>query len=126
MKRLNDFLIKYQCQCLFLFVLIYYFQLLQVLLLGLDHREDETVTLSHALRVRRLDVLLHDLLPATAAQPAAKKALHLLDLPQLDRVLHRVAEVRQVGRLDDAHRLRVLGRGASATETASADGRRRE
>lgn len=65
----------------------FYFKLFQVLFFRLHHAEDEAVALPHALSVRRLDVLLHNLLPATPAQPAAEKALHLLNLSQLGGIL---------------------------------------
>jgi hypothetical protein len=45
------------------------------------------VPFAHALCVRRLDVLLHYLLPASATQPAPEEALHFLDLPQFKCLL---------------------------------------
>jgi len=39
--------------------------------------------------VRRFDVLVHDLLPSAATQPAAEEALDFLDLAQLQGLLAR-------------------------------------
>lgn len=89
-------------------------ELLHVLLLGLDHAEHEAVPFPHALCVRRLDVFLHDLLPTTTTQPAAKETLDLLDLSQLHRVLDIVAQARQL--LGDL--IRTL-----ATKTTPSNGR---
>lgn len=64
----------------------------------IDHSlEPLPVSLPHALRVRRLDVLLHDLLPASAAEPAPEEALHLLDLAQLQGLLVRPVRGRGGG-----------------------------
>ena len=52
-------------------------QLLDVLLLALDHAEDDAVPLAHALSVVRPDVLVDDLLPAATAQPTTEETLHL-------------------------------------------------
>ena len=52
-------------------------QLLDVLLLTLHHPEHDAVPFAHALGVLRPDVLVDDLLPASATQPAAEKALNL-------------------------------------------------
>ena len=52
-------------------------ELLDVLLLALHHAEHDAVALAHALRVIRPDVLVDDLFPAPAAEPAAEEALHL-------------------------------------------------
>lgn len=52
-------------------------ELVDVLRLGLHHVEDDLVPLSHALSVRRADVVLDNDLPLPPAQPAAHEALHL-------------------------------------------------
>lgn len=87
-------------------------QLLHVLLLRLHHAEDQTVSLPHALGVGRFYVLLHNLLPAPTAQPAAKETLHLLNLPQLHRFLYLVTEA--------SHRLGGRLKVHLTAETASA------
>lgn len=108
---------------------IIYFELLEVFLLRLDHAEHETVSLSHALGVRRLDVLLNDLLPPAPAQPAAEEALHLLNLSKLDGVLDRFAQVRQGSCVADGAAFGVRlrrrhGSGCGAEATAAYRGRR--
>lgn len=65
-----------------------YFQLFQVFLLSLNHAENQTVSFSHALCVRRSNILLDNLLPTSSAQPSTKKALHFLNLSQLNRILN--------------------------------------
>lgn len=110
------------------FSLFVYFKLFQVFLLGLHHAEHQTVPLSHALRVRRSDVLLDNLLPSSPTQPAAEEALNFFNLPQLGGVLGRLAQTGQVGGVVDDCILRLLlvevvgddGRGA---EAAPAHGR---
>lgn len=52
-------------------------QLLHVLGLGLQHAEHHLVPFSHAVGVRRPDVVLDDGLPLAPAQPAPQEALHL-------------------------------------------------
>lgn len=114
-------------------------QLLHVLLLGLDHAEHEAVALPHALRVRRVDVLLDDLLPPAPAQPAAEEALHFLDFPQLGGVLNLRAQianrrvlvlavvavvrvVRGVAEAAALHRADADAADAAAEASAAADG----
>ena len=52
------------------------------------------VPLAHILGMWRVDILDHDLLPSSSAQPATEKALHLFDFADLFAVL---AQTQAVG-----------------------------
>jgi hypothetical protein len=103
-----------------------YFELLEIFFLGLDHAEHQAVPLPHALGVRRLDVLLNDLLPPTPTQPAAKEALNFLNLSQLDGILDRLAQPSQVGAVTQrgAFRTLLVWNGCCGSTEASAPDRR--
>lgn len=64
-------------------------------------RKVEPVSLPHALGVWALDVLLDDLLPPPAAQPAPEEALDLLDLVHLGAGLGYALEAADAVRSAD-------------------------
>ena len=54
--------------------------------------KDQAVSLSHVLRVRRIDVFSDNILPSSPAQPTAKEALHLLYLSNFIRFVIRARD----------------------------------
>ena len=85
------------------------------------------ISLPHGFRMRRSDVLVYDLFPASATEPSPEKALHLFDFSYVwttqPQPLHlRVDDVISVQRRSPTTAKNVLPRTATCVATSLASG----